>query len=380
MCRAKRLSMPADVDDDLEVEVIVAVHTATRPIARAVDSVLAGTSASCRVTVVAHNIDPHRIASNLGDRLATGSVRLLSLGDDISSPAGPLNLGLDAATAPFVCVIGSDDTFDPGAVDSWLALQRRSDAAMVLARIRHHDGKSDSYPPVRPGRRTGLDGVKDRLSYRSAPLGLISRRHFGTLRFSEGLQSGEDLAYVSRMWFSGLNLAFDSSGPAYVVHHDEHDRVTSAPRAVTVDFAFLDEIYPSAWFAMFTIDQRVALAVKFIRLHVFDAILARENSATWSAADQEALAGVVSRIIATAPQVENVLSRADRDVVDAVLAGASPAVSGGLVRRRWNYRSVSALLPRNPLRALDRQAPFRTLSAGAILARIGDSGPASSIT
>ena len=36
----------------------------------------------------------------------------------------------------------------------------------------------------------------------------------------------------------------------------------------------------------------------------------------------------------------------------------------GLLDARWNYRSVGALLPRNPLLALHPQAPFRTLRAG----------------
>ncbi|WP_309616274.1 glycosyltransferase family A protein, partial [Salinibacterium sp.] len=269
--------MPPDPLRGPEVDVVVAVHTVTRPIARAVDSVLAGTTAATRVTVIAHNIDPDVIAANLGDLMADRRVRLLSLHDSVPSPAGPFNLGLDRATAPFVSVMGSDDTFDPGAVDSWLSLQRRHNAGMVLARIRHDGGGSDSYPPVRLGRTQRLDGVKDRLSYRSAPLGLISRQHFGDLRFSEGLPSGEDLAFVTRMWFSGVPLAFDSTGPAYVGHHDEGDRVTSAQRDVSVDFRFLDEIYPTTWFARFTNDQRTALAAKFLRMHVFDAILARSN-------------------------------------------------------------------------------------------------------
>ena len=161
------------------VDVTIAVHSQTRPIARAVSSVLDHTTAPVRVNVVAHNIDPEIIRANLGAYAADPRLRLLHLADGIASPAGPMNHGFARSEAPFLSLMGSDDELAPGAIDSWLALQQRTGAEMVLAKIRLADGRTDPYPPIRGGRRTtGLDGRKDRLAYRSAPLGLIDRARF----------------------------------------------------------------------------------------------------------------------------------------------------------------------------------------------------------
>ena len=60
---------------------------------------------------------------------------------------------------------------------------------------------------------------------------------FGELRFTEGLPSGEDVAFVTRMWFSGAPLAFDRTGPAYLENDDATDRVSFTLRSVADDYA-----------------------------------------------------------------------------------------------------------------------------------------------
>lgn len=354
----KRMKQPV-------IDVLIAVHSSSRPIARAVASVLDNTAAPARVTVIAHNIDRSVIERNL-DRWASDSrVQLISLIDEIQSPAGPLNLGLAGATAPFIAIMGSDDEFEAGALDSWLAMQRRTGAAAVIARIHHVGRGNDAYPPVRPGRRLKLDAVKDRLAYRSAPLGLISREHFGGLRFTEGLHSGEDVAYVTAMWFSGQRIAFDRTGPAYLGHHDADDRVSYTTRSIATDFAFLDEIYGTPWFERLALPQRRAIAIKMLRTHLFDGILNRSSGDPWPDKEKVALTMVVERILRSAPGVDKLLSIIDSQVLKHVLADDfSPDEMIELLKRRWNYKSVAAVLPSNPLYAMHRQGPFRTLLAG----------------
>ena len=348
------------------VDAVIAVHSSTRPIARAVASIVDHTSAPVRVSVVAHNIDPEIIRSNLGEYASHQRVRLLSLHDGIHSPAGPMNHGLDAATARFVTVIGSDDELAPGAVDSWLALQRETDASTVITRIRIGARGNDPYPPVRMGRRQrSLDPVKDRLAYRSAPLGLVDRERFPQLRFTEGLASGEDLAFSATLWFTGRAIAYDLVGPPYVVHEDASDRVTFAPRSVADDFAFLDAIESQPWFGSLSARGRTALAVKILRVHFFDAVLARLRSDEGLLAHREGLGEVLDRLAAWAPGGVDLLARADRRVLDE-LDAASPNGERilHLLDARWNYRSVDGAFPRNLLLALHRQAPLRTLWAG----------------
>lgn len=349
------------------VDVTVAVHSAERPIGRIVGSIVHGTSAPVRVNVVAHNIDRQIIERNLGTLAADARVRLLELRDGIASPAGPLNHGLAHSTAGFISVAGSDDEFATGAIDSWLALQKATSADVVLARILLADGRTDPYPPVRNGRRMrNLDAFKDRLSYRSAPLGLIDRQRHGHLRFTEGLASGEDLAYTGALWFTSRSIAYDLTGPAYIIHDDATDRVTRAPRTVDEDFAFLDAVEGSEWFGPLGRDDRSAVVVKYVRMHVFDAIHARVADEDLLHRHQRALVELVARLRRLSPEAFALLARTDAAVLREL---ARPHIDldrlRSLLRRRQDYRQLGAVLPVRVLRVLDRQAPLRTLFAGA---------------
>lgn len=352
--------------DSPQIDLIIPVHSPTRPINRAVSSVLDGTRVPVRVTVVAHNIDPDLIRHNLGDLLQDPRCRLLPFADGIASPAGPMNFGIDNATAPLIAVMGSDDHLAAGALDSWWQIHRETDASTVLARIQITGRGYDPYPPVRNGRRSRrLDARKDRLAYRSAPLGLIDRARFADLRFTEGLPSGEDLAYSATLWFTGHDIAYDRSGPAYVVNDDATDRVTFSARTVAQDFAFLDAIEATSWFPSLPRKEREALAVKILRVHFFDAVLARVRSEEGIAAHRADLEGVILRLDRMAPGVLRLLARVDRQVIDEIRGSAPDAARIlGLLDARWNYRTVGALLPRNPFVAAHRQAPLRTLYAG----------------
>lgn len=347
------------------VDVTIAVHTATRPIARAVSSILDHNSTPTRVTVVAHNIGPEIIARNLGEWASDDRVRLLELADGVHSPAGPMNFGLSQSTAPFVAVMGSDDEFEPGAIDSWYSLQQSTNAGFVIAQVRHAGGGKELSPPARPFRSKRLHPVKDRLSYRSAPLGLISRSTFGELRFVEGLLSGEDLPYVAALWFSGAQVAFARSGPGYLVHDDAGDRVTAIVRPIADDFAFLDNILGAAEFHELSQAERHAYAVKLIRSHIFDAVVNRAALEEWADGERNALAVITRRIIDWGGHPERVLSLIDRAVLDGVLDATTPSEAMmNLIRRRWNYRSADVILTKNPLYLLHRQGPLRTYVGG----------------
>ena len=343
------------------VDVLVPVHSATRPVARAVASVVDHTSAPVRVSVIAHNIEPARIIANLGDYATHPSVRVLELQDGIPSPAGPYNHGMSQATAPTVAVLGSDDEFQPGALDSWLAVREETGARMVIAPIIYADGRRDDSPPVRWRNWRRLSPVADRLSYRSAPLGLIDREAFGMLRFSEGLGSGEDLVFVARMWFSGERIAYDRRGPGYLGHEDESDRTTAVPRTIAEDFVYLDELFAVVE-SLGGRRARRAMALKLVRVHVFDAVAARAARGSDARTHRE-LREVAERIVAWGAGSERYLSIIDRRALDMILDAETPLDADKLVEmfgRRW-ARTREAVLPRNPLLALSSQAPLRML-------------------
>lgn len=358
------------------VDVVIAVHNAQRPVARAVASVL-DCRTPVRVTVVAHHVEPALIEANLAPvEVPVGSsVRVLAHSDGTRSPAGPFNRGLDAATARLVAVMGSDDRLAPGALDSWVALQRRTGAAVVIARLAHAGtggsatGRAVPTPPARPFRSTGLDGVRDRLSYRSAPLGLIERATLDRLdlRFTPGLEVGEDVEVVTRLWFSGAPIAFDRRGPAYLVHDDAGDRTTLVSRPVADELEFLRRIVQADWFRENTPAQRAAACVKFLRIHAFGVLGNREQT-FWDGAERAALADVTGMVLAAAPGCEHVMSRADRAVLDAVLDPTVPTdelLARARARRR--HGRPATLLPRRLHMLLAREAPLRLMTASVLV-------------
>lgn len=127
-----------------DVDVVIPVHRLERPVERAVASV-ADPAHGVRAVVVCHNMDPR----DLQERLAPfgEGVRILDLHDGVPSPAGPLNVGLDAARASWVTCMGSDDHEQPGAAAAWIDhLRRRPVDALVLPVLRAESGTVDVPP------------------------------------------------------------------------------------------------------------------------------------------------------------------------------------------------------------------------------------------
>ncbi|KRA10676.1 MULTISPECIES: glycosyltransferase family A protein [unclassified Leifsonia] len=349
------------------VDVVVAVHSPARPVERAVGSVLLHTTAPVRVSVVVHNTEAALVVARLSDYIGDTRLRILELHDGIASPAGPFNLGLDHSTAPFTSVLGSDDELEPGAIDAWLSVADSDRADVVIACLRHADGSAVPTPPTRPFRRSRLDPVKDRLSYRSAPLGLVSRAAFGGLRFAEGVQSGEDLPYVSRIWFSGRRISSARSAPAYRLNDDSSDRVTRTTRSIGDEFSFLASTVGSSWFGHLSPPAQSSLVAKFLRIHLFGAVSNRPDPALWSPTDRRELAGVAKVLLAAGHGIEEMLSRADRDLLDAILdASSSARALGTLAIRRRKRLAVASLIPRRLTRLMHAEAPIRFSAASAL--------------
>ncbi|MET0843560.1 MAG: glycosyltransferase family 2 protein, partial [Mycetocola sp.] len=257
---------------------------------------------------------------------------------------------------------------EPGAIDSWLALADRDDAVAVIPRLRHVGGKDVPTPPVRPGRRTNLDGVRDRLSYRSAPLGLVSTREFGAERFVPGLGSGEDVAYSTAIWFGGLPISFDRHGPAYLIHSDAGDRVTMGVKPVSADVAFMRLLIEDSRFVGLSAEQRLALVIKLLRIHIFGIVTNRPSPAGWTPADRLDLAEMTGTLLGIAPAAAGILSRADGRLLDAIQDPAGPTqrlLDLGRARRR--FARPASLLPGDLRHLLAREAPLRMITASALV-------------
>ena len=347
------------------VDVVIAVHTTSRPIERAVASVLSGTASPVRLTVVCHGVAVDAIAARLGALADDPRLRLESLIDGISSPAGPFNRGLELATARFVALLGSDDEFERGAVDSWLREASRSEGGAVICTQTFTSGMRARTPLTRPFRRRRLDPVRDRLASRTAPLGLLATDLLGDARFTVGVPTGEDIALGLQVWFSGAPVSFDRGGPGYLVHDESTSgRITALIRPVAEEFAFLPHVLEAPWFAALPGSSRRSIATKLLRNHVVPAILTRARAEALTETDQRELGRAAARIQAAAPRSAAVLARRDAHLLRLledepaalrVGAGAYPPLL-----------SPAGLLPVSANRLLHRDAPPRLLAAAAL--------------
>jgi hypothetical protein len=347
------------------VDVIIPVHTSDRPIARAVNSVLAEIVTPTRVTVVCHGVRVAAIAHELEDRANDRRVRLLEYEDGVPSPAGPINAGLDAADAEFTSLLDSDDTYETGAIDAWLAVQRRDAAAAVIPTLRYASGASTRTPPTRPGRHRLLDGTRDRLAYRTRQHGLLSREHFAEVRMTPGLRSGEDVAQGAGIWFSGAPVSFARKAPGYLIHFDGGERTSTVHKSAQESLLFLDALLEGPLWRALGSRERESFAVKLLRTHVID-ILANALGGA-SRADLTALRDAIGRVEVAAPTALDVLSRRDARILRHLSA---PQLDLDWLRHemaiRTDFRRPANLISSRPASLFHREAPPRFLGATAL--------------
>lgn len=358
------------------VDVVIAVHTADRPIERAVSSLMdAGLTTApdsngrLRVTVVCHNTDIGPIRARVAPEHRE-RVRFVQFVDGIHSPAGPFNRGIALASGRWVSIMGSDDSVEQNALVRWVEAAVADQVDVLLAPMAHAGGASIHTPVVRRTRRTALDPVADRLTYRTAPLGLMrleTIRRLG-LEFPTQYATGEDQAFSARLWFSGSNIGYGRGLPRYLVHDDATVRVTSTHRSVTEDLAFATDLVDSAWFVGLTEIQQASIVTKLIRVHVFSHTMMRAVSGTWNALDAGHMAGVVRSLLFAAPRAVRPLSRADRDVLDAIVhLENDPDVMKTLTSQRRAFSHPRTWLPRNVSHSWHPEAPLRFMTASALV-------------
>ncbi len=346
------------------VDVIIPVHTDRRPIARAVSSVLDSATASVRVNVVCHNTPEASIAAALGPWVRDDRVRLLHHEDGIASPAGPINAGYRAATGEFTCLLDSDDEYEAHAIDSWLTVQRRANADVVIAPLRHANGSSPRTPPTRPGRSHFLDGVRDRLAYRTRQHGLVRREAFPALSMTPGLRTGEDVIQGLAIWYSGARISFARRGPAYIIHSDSDERASVTSKPASESLAFVDAILKDPLFEALTTTQRESLAVKFLRTHVMEILAGALHAGTY-AEDREAIADAVARLFNASPIASKILSRRESHILRGVGKGVDSAVLQTEIGVVTDFRRPASVLPASLSKVLHREAMPRFLVATA---------------
>lgn len=341
------------------IEIVIACHDERRPFERAVASVVQDATVRdlIRVTVVAHGIDADPIRERLAD--IAGDIRVLPFADGIRSAAGPFNHGLANADADYCGVMGSDDFLEPGTMRGWTRHVGKEHPDAAIAQVRLQGETVMPNPLVRLGRRRHLDPAKDRLFYRTAPLGLIrtSRMRELGLKMREGVRVGEDFEFGIRLWAQAGRVDFLSGLGSYVIGQDAAERTTLADMTMQERLEPIVSLLEDGVFDELSKTQRTALAIKLIRVSVVGN--AQALAGGLSDADVWRLTDLLRRLLRTVPRALKPFNRQDRLVIDALLADATAEeLISSVERGRGAGRAWRWLTP-DLVHSFDRESTLR---------------------
>ncbi|MEX5306806.1 glycosyltransferase family 2 protein [Kocuria sp. CPCC 205258] len=354
------------------IDVIIPVHSTRRPVGRAVASVVAGglpvgAEGRVRITVVCHNIEPGAVLADVAVE-HRDLVTVLECEDGRSSAAGPRNLALAATDARYVSFLDSDDTLDPGALARWLTLAEAHGSAAVVPWLTRSGGGHVRTPVTRPRRTRDLDVLRDRVLYRTSAFGLVrteTARALG-LAFDGEHVTAEDQEFALRLYVDGGRIDYARGRPGYIVWSDAGDRVTAQPRPLEREMAAFVDLAASEWFRGLPLPLRRSFVVKVLRVHLFGHV--GDRAGRWTTEDADGAARAARALLDSAPGAEEAVARADRDLLDLLLAGTTDAERiGGAAAARRRFGRPATLFPRRLSRTLHRDGSLRFM-AGSLLA------------
>ncbi|MDN5700092.1 MAG: glycosyltransferase family 2 protein [Kocuria sp.] len=351
------------------VDIVIPVHSLTRPLGRAVDSARVGVQPlpadQYVITVVAHHLSTEQVRGMLKEQQLE-DIRIIEAPAEGATAAAPRTAGLDHTDAKYVCFLDSDDSYQPGAVGRWVKIAEKHHSDMVVPWLKHSNGRMDITPVIRPGRTAKLDPVADRLVYRTSVFGLQrveSIRRLGA-EFDVGTSTGEDQAFTLRLYAGAARIDYAPGEPTYVMHADATDRVSKTPSPVRAQLEPAVRILSKPWFDGIALELRRAFVVKVIRINVFEAVTAHLKAGTWTRDEAQGTKEVLTTLLGAVPRARGDLSRADLRLIDLLLAGATEqgAVRTALTERR-RFASPAALLTANPAHVMGCDAPARFMAA-----------------
>lgn len=367
-CRAPTGWYRGQVSSGPIVDVIIPIHEPSRPLERALRSLLVtglAVGVEALITVVCHNTPAAEVRSRLPPDLRT-MAQFLEFHDGLPSPAGPRTFALDNTGARYIAFLDSDDMFDPGALSAWVSLAEKHHLDAVIPPERHDTGRDIRTPPVRRFRIGNLHPLRDRLSYRTAPLGLIRRATVAKLKlaFGSGVRNGSDQIFALKLWFDSNKVRFARGAPGYVVGGDAETRVTTQMQPLAAELKSTKDVFGTMWFHDLPVEARNAIAVKFIRLQLFGGIERRLEAGLWTQASHRDAAEFLDIVAGVAPGFERSLSVADTRLCRAVTnLSSSTADLLVLTQKRRAFGRPSTLMTERLRDLLRADAPLRYMVA-----------------
>lgn len=318
---------------------VVRVHSLDRPIRRAVESVLSDPRSG--VIVVAHNVQAAKLDLPDSDR-----IEIVELRGHEGLPGAASQAGVDAATAPWVGLLDSDDWYAPGALAAMQQRASHDGADVVIAPFHKQDkGRKSMLPTLRS---RNLNPVRDGVFYRSAPFGIFRRELLQAARFDTTVKTGEDLQVIAYLATSGGGISYYWNDPVYWLGTDLADRVTAQPRPVSE----LGKAWNSVWDADFVRKwdraTRHAFAVKMARQNIGQLIESRVSTNTWQPGELEWMSSTIRRLRAEDKYFDRPLLAHTARLLRLIEAEDFDALDRekGLVRGRLPLNPASVLLER----------------------------------
>lgn len=352
------------------VDVIIPIHDASRPLPRTLRSLTRSglrLGEELRVNVVCHNIDVGEVRRLVGDDLAN-RVRFLECMDGLPSPAGPRSLALRNTDARYVSFVDSDDFLEDDALRSWVELADLHHLDAVIPAERHDNGRKIRTPVVRPRHSGNLDPIADRLSYRTAPLGLLRRSTIERVgaEFATGVRNGSDQIFALKIWFGDTRIRFGRGLPNYVVVSDATTRVSTQVQPLEDAFKATLLLFADPWFSGLELRERRAIVVKFMRVQFMAGVARRLDEGIWGDATAQSAVDFLRTAREVAPGFENSLSIADVRLCRAIIHNRQSDVLQSLMRRRRAFGWPTTVLTTNLRNFLLPDAPFRFMLAALL--------------
>lgn len=287
------------------VDVIIPVHQLERAVGAAASSAQSShQGVMTRVFVVLHNLDPAD-AERLHIEVP---VTFLHCDDGLHSPSGPRNVGLAAASAPFVFFLDSDDRLSERCLHRLHCAAESTGADVALPSLLI-GGRYVGTPLACSRRPRRLDVVSHDLFLRSHVPALLRRSMLDRtgVRYPEGIRTGEDFTFMSELLASvpctlALDAVYEGLDPA-------GDRA-STPLPPDEQFAATRKVLAAEWVDALSPAARELLVRRILSVNV---------GGTWrrsvSMGARPSRAGYVEmrdEVVDSCPSAQQLLSVRDR--------------------------------------------------------------------
>lgn len=295
-----------------KLTIVISAHDPSRPVQRAVDSVLA--CAQAKALVVAHNLEPSALGLQADSRL-----EIMRVDGGKGFPGVPYNAGCSKVSTPYIGILASDDYFSPGALDALIMRIENDNADCVIVPL-HFQGKRN-ISPLRTFRSRNLSANRDRLFYRTAPLGIFRTEFYkSAVPLEEDLNTGEDMSTSAYLWTQAKRISYYKEDPSYFVTDEAETRASAGNYSLNTAGEGWLRVWKQPFVQNWNKSQKISLSVKLVRTNLLQVLM--RNHASISNEDLTWSQNFLALLDTKAPGWQNAFEGTELDIIRAVRGGS----------------------------------------------------------